>query len=195
MIYILSSSHFYLLTFPVFTMHPHFTFPSIELVLATAHYPPGWQLALRHHPVFFPAPVYQEIPLYRVPPASQSSSTSYSIPSPPSSSHPSPRTLNQVRPPSQSSGKDIPKQRTRNRRGAKSAPSLEFDSTLSSIPEKLEGAEEGNISEGQEEGVSPCCDSDATVELSTNIAADIQSFTFLIPKAEVRDRANSSVTI
>ncbi|KZS98734.1 hypothetical protein SISNIDRAFT_247 [Sistotremastrum niveocremeum HHB9708] len=37
-----------------------FVFPSIDLVLELRHLPPQIQMSWRQHPVFFPAPVYQE---------------------------------------------------------------------------------------------------------------------------------------
>ncbi|KZT36352.1 hypothetical protein SISSUDRAFT_1034929 [Sistotremastrum suecicum HHB10207 ss-3] len=37
-----------------------FDFPSIDLVLELRHLPPQIQMSWRQHPVFFPAPVYQE---------------------------------------------------------------------------------------------------------------------------------------
>ncbi|KZT38204.1 hypothetical protein SISSUDRAFT_779263 [Sistotremastrum suecicum HHB10207 ss-3] len=43
-------------------------FPSIELALALSRFPPQYQVAFRRHPVFFPAPVYQEIYIPPTPP-------------------------------------------------------------------------------------------------------------------------------
>ncbi|KZS98749.1 hypothetical protein SISNIDRAFT_461732 [Sistotremastrum niveocremeum HHB9708] len=47
------------------------TFPSIEFVYALRFLPPGVQMGVRDHPVFFPSPVYQEVPVFAQHPTQQ----------------------------------------------------------------------------------------------------------------------------
>lgn len=47
----------------------HWTYPSIEFTCALRFLHPVVQMSVRQHPVFIPAPVYQEIPIFPQSPA------------------------------------------------------------------------------------------------------------------------------